>query len=295
MTDSLSSAIPEAITPASPSQPRTRWKKPLLALFLSLIADGLGQIYNGELIKGLAFALIGWLLPSIGFWYLMHSFRGMFLSVALGLVFKIYLCADAFVVAKELQIDAARPKAPVALRLGAAALILGFALFTSSDSFLRKYYRFHVFKSPSGSMCPTVCEGDRFVADMRAFRRDSPRRGDVVMFLFDAESSLHIKRVVAVGGDEVSASNGRLTVNGNPVESPATACGTPADQAKNQDATPDLVPERVLPGRLFLVGDNMNNSYDSRYYGTVELSRIRGRPLYLCWSQHESRIGCSIQ
>lgn len=294
MTDSLFNTAPQTAGFMPLSQPGTRWWQTLLALLFTLLADGLGQVYNGELIKGLAFAIVGWLLIWLGFRHLMHSFYGMFLSLGLGLAFKIYLCVDAFFVARKLQVDATRRKAPLALRIGAAILISGAALLTSSDPFLKRFLIFHVFKTPSGSMCPTICEGDRFVADMRAFRLSGPRRGDVVMFLFDKESSLHVKRVVAVSGDEVSGSNGRIIVNGNPVEPPASACGTTA-QAHSYEGSPDVGPQRVPPGRVFLVGDDMHNSYDSRYYGTVEVSRVRGRPLYLFWSQQSERIGCTIK
>jgi signal peptidase I len=295
MTDSLFKTTPQTADSTTPaSQLGTRWRQPLLALLLTLLADGLGQIYNGELIKGLPFALVGWLLIWLGFRHLMYSFYGMYLFLGLGLAFKTYLCVDAFVVARKLQVDTTRRKAPLALRIGAATLITGAALLASSDSFSKRFLIFHAFKTPSASMCPTICEGDRFVADVRAFRRSGPRRGDVVMFLFGEESSLHIKRVVAVGGDEVSTSNGRIIVNGNPVEPPASACGTSA-QATSYEASPRLVPQRVPAGRLFLVGDNMNNSYDSRYYGTVEVSRVRGKPLYLYWSRRRVRIGCAIK
>ena len=144
-------------------------------------------------------------------------------------------------------------------------------------------------------MCPTICESDRVIADMTAFRRSGPQRGDVVMFLFKSEAALHIKRVTAVGGDEVSQSHGRLMVNGNSLVPPAAACGTPGIQTNNYETTPDLVPLRVPPGRLFLVGDNWNNSYDSRHYGVVEVSRVRGKPIYVYWSSHHLRIGCTIK
>ena len=294
MIDSLFNTAPQTVNPVSHGQPGARWRKPLLALILSLLADGLGQIYNGELIKGLAFALAGWVFVWLGFCYLMYSFYGFIFFIFISLAFKVYLCANAFVVAKKLEVDATRPRVPIALRIGAAVLIIGTGFCVSSDWFVKKFLVFHAFKVPSGSMCPTICEGDRMVADMSAFRRNSPRRGNVVMFLFDSESTLHIKRVVAVAGDDVWASHGRVFVNGSPVEFSASTCETQAVQTNNHDS-PDLAPLRVPPDKLFLMGDNIDNSYDSRHYGTVEVSRVRGKPIYLFWSHQSSRIGCAIK
>lgn len=295
MTNSLFNAAPQLDTPMSPSNPRIRWRRPLLAVLLSLLADGLGQLYNGELIKGMALALAGWLLLWLRISYLMSSFLRLILLVLLSLAYKAYLCADAFAVAKKLQVDTTRAKSPVVWRMGAAALIVGVVLWTSSDSFVRKYLAFHAFRVPSASMCPTICEGDRFIADMRAFHRNSPQKGDVVIFLFDSEETLHIKRVAAVGGDEVSQSHGGLIVNGAPLQSPASACGTAAVHTDDYAAPSELAPLRVPPGRLFLVGDNSDQSYDSRYYGTVEVSKVSGRPLFLYWSPRHTRIGCSLK
>lgn len=295
MSGSLFSLTPQMPIPVSPPQPGSRWKKPLLALTCSLLADGLGQIFNGEMIKGLVFALASWILLLLGFSYLMSSFLGLILFIALSLAFKIYLCADSFLFARKLLVDTTRSKPPLALRISAAILILGVVLYITSDSFFRKFLAYHAFRIPSASMCPTICEGDRLVADLRAFRRSVPQRGDVVIFLFDSETSLHIKRVAAVGGDEVSASHGRVIVNGNSVDSPSSACGTPPIQSYSFETSPDLAPLRVPPNRLFLIGDNMDHSYDSRYYGTVEVGRVRGRPAYLYWSPQLKRIGCKIR
>jgi signal peptidase I len=295
MTDSLFGTTPQAVTPASPSQPRTLWKKPALALILSLFIDGLGQIYNGELIKGLSFALAGWVLVLLGFSYLMSSFPGLIFFIVLSLAYKIFLCANAFVVAKKLQVDQTRSKPPLAWRIGAAALIMAVDLSASSDYFIKKYLAFHAFKIPTASMCPTICEGDRVIADMRAFRRNVPQRGDVVIFLFQAESNLHIKRVAAVAGDEVSQMHGQLMINGKPLKALDSACGMPAVPTNGSGTPSNLAALRVPPEQLFLVGDNLDNSYDSRYYGTVEVSRVRGRPIYLYWSTQQVRIGCAIK
>jgi len=295
MSGSLFSLTPQTRTPVSSSHPESRWKKPFLALICSLLADGLGQIYNGELIKGLALALASWIILMLGFSYLMSSFIGLILFIVLSLVYKTYVCTDAFRFARKLLVDTARPKPPLALRIGAAILILGVVLCITSNSFFKEFLAYHAYKIPSASMCPTICEGDRIVANLTAFRRSGPQRGDVVIFLFDSENSLHIKRVVAVGGDDVSATHGHVIVNGNPVESAASACGTPPIQSFSFETSPDFAPLHVPPNKLFLVGDNMEHSYDSRYYGTVEVSKVRGRPIYLYWSRQHARIGCVIR
>jgi signal peptidase I len=295
MTNSLFGATVQPVAPVSSSQPGPRWRKPLLALIISLLADGLGQIYNGELSRGLAFALAGWVLIYLGFSYLMSSFTGLIFFIVISLAYKIFLCANAFVVAKKLQVDQTRPKPPLAWRIGAAALIMVVDLSISSDYFIKKYLAFHAFKIPSSSMCPTICEGDRIIADMRAFRGNAPQRGDVVIFLFQAESNLHIKRVAAVAGDEVSQLHGQLMINGKPLKAPDSACGMPAVPTNGSGTPSNLAALRVPPEHLFLVGDNLDNSYDSRYYGTVEVSRVKGRPIYLYWSTQRVRIGCAIK
>ena len=270
----------------------TRWKKPLLALIISLLVDGLGQIYNGELIKGMALALAGWILIWVGFSYLMSSFGGLIVFIVAGLAFKIYLCVDSFAVAKRIQADIAHSKPSLALRIGVAILIIVVVSCVSSDWFINKFFAFHAFKIPSASMCPTICEGDRMVANVKAFRGTSPQRGDVVMFRFGPDRISFIKRVIGVAGDVVSESNGQLLVNARPIATPPSGCGKAAAQDTYQPARIGSV--QVKAGTVFLVGDNINNSYDSRHFGLIGESQVFGRPVYLYWSPERSRIGCPV-
>ncbi len=200
----------------------------------------------------------------------MSFFVGLILFVAVSLSYKIYLLANAFRVARRFQSDPTRVKASLPLKISAATLIIVVFFFLSCDFFVKNYLTFHAFKVPSGSMCPTICEDDRFIANMRAFHQKSPQRG-------------------------VSQSRGHLIVNGSPLTLPSYACGTPAVQPSYEQMSSDLAPQRVPPDRLSLVGDNWDNSYDSRYYGAVEVSRVRGRPIYLYWSSQHTRIGCAIK
>jgi len=259
-----------------------------------LFEDGLGQVYNGEILKGISFALFGWILVWLGFSFLMASFLGLIFFLVLSGSYKIYLSLNAFLVARKFQADLTHATVLVAPRVGAAALLIGVALFISSDFFLKRFFPLHAFKVPSASMCPTVCEGDRIVSDMRAFSRNSPKRGDVVMFILDADTPLFIKRVVAVGGDDVTISHGHVTVNGRLVETPASACNSRAENADDSEAPPDLSPLHVPKDKLFLIGDDPDHSYDSRSFGAVSANSVRGRPLYLYWSPQHTRIGCTI-
>jgi signal peptidase I len=112
----------------------------------------------------------------------------------------------------------------------------------------------------------------------------------------DREKALHVKRVAAVGGDEVVSIQGRLLVNGSPAESPTSACGTLVVRtSSDSQPPPDINEPRVPPNRFFVVGDDLDNSYDSRFYGGIDVSRVRGKPLYLYWSRKTARIGCAVK
>jgi len=113
----------------------------------------------------------------------------------------------------------------MAATIGAMAIVVAAVLLQSTNQ-LNPLSAFRAFRISSGSMCPTLCEGDRIIADVRGFRSQEPQRGEVVMFLFDRESTLHVKRVVAAGGDEVANTQADVVVNGSPVRLPTSACGT---------------------------------------------------------------------
>ncbi len=76
----------------------------------------------------------------------------------------------------------------------------------------------------------------------------------------DRENALHVKRVAAVGGDEVVSIQGRLLVNGSPAESPTSACGTLVVRtSSDSQPPPDINEPRVPPNRFFVAGDDLDN------------------------------------
>jgi signal peptidase I len=149
-------------------------------------------------------------------------------------------------------------------------------------------------------MCPTICEGERIVADMDAFLRDAPQRGDVILLDFHSvRGPLFIKRVVGIAGDIVSERDGTILVNGRPFKEHALpqVCGKPKVESLTRGEEPRFDPVSVPAASFFVIGDNSPNSYDTRIpgFGLATSDQIKGRPLHIYWSTDKSRIGCPIR
>jgi signal peptidase I len=162
---------------------------------------------------------------------------------------------------------------------------------------------------PSGSMAPTVEIGDRFLAD----KRSRPlRRGDLVVFASPQDPQVdYVKRIVALAGDTVAIRKGELFVNDIPVPSSSAGSvghrepGSPLGDIEvlqeqweetmdgrtfrvfrasgNRAASFDRV--TVPPDHVFVLGDNRDNSHDSRAFGPIRASQVRGRLLFVWWSK----------
>jgi signal peptidase I len=166
---------------------------------------------------------------------------------------------------------------------------------------------------PSGSMKPTILEGDRVFVNKLAYdlkvpfttwhlaEWSNPQRGDVVVFYSPHDEVRLVKRVVGVPGDAVELRNEQLVINGKPMEYAqlgAEVSGQLSEAERQQSlfATEKLTghphavmaipgvaakrsfgPVRVPEGQYFMMGDNRDNSFDSRYFGMVERRRIVGK------------------
>lgn len=143
--------------------------------------------------------------------------------------------------------------------LSGLAVAAGCVLFLGGFAWGAVLYR--PYTVPTDSMTPTVDPGDRVLA--RRIDGSEVRRGDVVVFRDSVWGNLPvIKRVVGIGGDEVACCDeqGRLTVNGTPIDEPYLRGGQPA--------SPDRFGASVPEGKLFLLGDHRSTSQDSRVHLT---------------------------
>jgi signal peptidase I len=155
------------------------------------------------------------------------------------------------------------------------------------------------FKIPTGSMENNLLIGDhllvnKFVFGPTAFGFEKklpvrePRRGDVVVFKYPDEPERDfIKRVIGLPGDTLELRNKKVYVNGQPLDEPYVHFLEPASNAQEVtsfDVRERYGPVRVPEGQYFVMGDNRDNSQDSRYWGFLPRSYIKGRALMIYWS-----------
>ncbi len=157
------------------------------------------------------------------------------------------------------------------------------------------------FVNQSASMEPTILRGERLMAALDAFDERDPRRGELALFdAPDRPGAALMKRVVAVGGDTVEIRGKVLIVNGRPVVEPWAVhrhdqVFPPEDPPTERSRRDNLAPFEVPAGHFFVLGDNRDYSHDSRFYGPIPRSALKGAPLYLYWSSDFSRIGLELE
>lgn len=162
-----------------------------------------------------------------------------------------------------------------------AAIALGIRIFVGEASVV-----------PTASMEGTILVGDHLFMDKLLYGPEIPvvhwrlpmvktiHRGDIIVFRYPKDpSETFLKRVAAMGGDRLEIRDGVLYVNSQPVREPYAVHLAPV-HSPEESWGPTVVPE----GKLFVMGDNRDNSSDSRDWGFVPVSNVIGEPLFVYWS-----------
>ncbi|MBI5203596.1 MAG: signal peptidase I [Nitrospirae bacterium] len=162
---------------------------------------------------------------------------------------------------------------------------------------LIRAYIIQAFKIPSGSMIPTLVIGDHILvnkflygtkipfSETMVLEFTKPEKGDIIVFKYPEDPSRDfIKRVVAVEGDVVESKNKAIYVNGKQTSEPYTQHTDNSIRPMGIEPRDNFGPLIVPKNKFFVMGDNRDQSYDSRYWGYVDRKDIKGKALILYWS-----------
>jgi signal peptidase I len=270
--------------------------------------------------------------PGAGLWVLglRRRFVGWTAAVLLALAL---LIAGVWVPVPKLTIAATILLAGAALSALVATLIskpgrpraryvlpiaVGLIIASHGGARAIRYWLVEAFQMPSASMMPALLVGDHMYVKKGS---GGIARGDVIAFKFPQDTRTdYVKRVVAIGGDTINVTGTVVSVNGIPLdhveladECPPLdepgACKLVRETNAGRSYTIMLTgypasdhPSTVVPeGHVFVMGDNRDNSYDSRKWGTVDVELITGKAKITWWSKAPggpvrwSRVGRAIE
>jgi signal peptidase I len=155
------------------------------------------------------------------------------------------------------------------------------------------------FKIPSSSMEPTLLVGDYLLVNKfiygikipftstKLFQFKSPRRGDIVVFIYPKDRSKDfIKRVIGTEGEKVEIVRNKIYINDSLVDDPWGRYSEKNDWLKQLQLMERFGPVVVPKESLFVLGDNRDNSQDSRFWGFVNVSAVKGKAfiIYFSWN-----------
>ena len=191
---------------------------------------------------------------------------------------------------KQQNVEIVKTKSTLREYVEAIGMALLLALFIRT-------FIVQAFKIPSGSMIPTLLIGDHILVNKLSYglripivghylvQFGKPQRGDVVVFIYPEDRSKDfIKRVIGVEGNLVEIRGKKVYLNNEAIEDPYAHFEEKDAPAGGIYVRDNFGPVRVPAHHIFVMGDNRDKSYDSRFWGFVNLDDVRGKAFVIYWS-----------
>jgi signal peptidase I len=219
------------------------------SLVLCLQISGIGIVF-----QLLAFAITTWLPP-------LYSI----VNIALLIVLLVLIIA---LIKKKV-----RTTVPKAIFIQIINII-----FAVSIALVFKQYVIQAYKIPAGSNVPAILIGDHVLVNKYVYKFHQPQRNDWVIFKFPKDEKIdYLKRVVALPGDQVEIKDKKLYVNNQLISEPFVINSTASVIDKLKSPRDSFGPVTVPEKSYFVLGDNRDNSFDSRFWGFVKEDKIKGK------------------
>lgn len=286
----------------------TKRRLPWAAVLLNVISPPVGHVYVGSPIRG--FAIFGIMLSAyaiLAWTGALDHIAGLAVAFMVPILSFIVLVIDALILAREQAEYKVKKYNRWYVYVGVYVVV------TISLSALLPYrgaiLGYEPFRFPSGSMIPTILPGDFFLVDTWHYQNHPVTRGDLVVFAYPKDPRVdYAKRVIGLPGDVVQYTQKQIFINGEPVTQEKLPTYYPENsnfgewiQRKEHlgnisyavvidSSRPILNGQFTVPkGHYFVMGDNRDNSNDSRYWGFVPEQNLKGKVLYV-WFSYSSLL-----
>ena len=264
------------------NKPRDKW----LSAFLTLLTMGVGHIYNGKIKRGIVIIAIHYIILLLAYFLLYYSpsLTSLAIIAFTLLTFFLYCLLDVLRIARKNSKQYQMQKYNKWYVYLSIAVI--FVIFPKPLS--RSYIKENVAKTfniPAASMKPTLMVGDMVLAKTDPGSKSDIHKGELVIFNYPNDPNrIFIKRVIATEGDTLSIVNKKVLVNNIELPEPYLPHKVSGISENFSNPIDNLDSIFIPKGSLFVLGDNRDNSFDSRHWGFVKKSDIIGKAAYLIWS-----------
>jgi signal peptidase I len=276
-------------------------RRPWIAALLTLLALGLGHLYAGNPKRGLILFCIGEILLTVLLVLLIFIFPDFIIffciaSIISSFAFLVFCIVDAVSIAKRKKENYELVKYNRWFVYVGYFIIL--SLISSIVSAGVKDSVIKAYKIPAASMMPTLLVGDhvlvnKFIYGIKIpFLRKiivpgkDPKRNDIIVFIFPKDRSKDfVKRVIGVDGDKIEIKNKKIFINDKPYNDTFGLYSDNVIYPAALEPRDNFGPVTVPKNSLFVMGDNRDQSMDSRYWGFVDLKDVEGKVFMIYWSR----------
>lgn len=261
-------------------------RRPWLAALLTIFETGLGHIYSGNLKRGLIlfgvdqFLFLAFVTSLI---VIVPNAFYMIVAIFAGVAFTVYCVVDAVLIAQRNKKNYALEKYNRWF-VYVGYILIAELLVQTCTSFIVVPYLVQTYKMPTISMEPTLLVGDRILINKHIYKTDEPKRGEVVVFRYPlSPEKAYVKRLIGEPGDTVEMVGRTVYINGKPIKEHYAQYVDPGS------INDHFGPYRVPSNQYFVMGDNRDNSQDSRYWSFVPRKNFLGKAIIIYWSFETSR------